>query len=933
MSQLQDARTDRPEAVLEAVDLRCAGAAEPLGIGTRSPRLSWAARSTRRGAAQSAYQVVVGLTPEVCHGGDVLWDSGELPSELATGVDFGCVLASRTRYYWSVRLADELGRWGDFAPVASFETAILDQGEWTASWLACATNRPRAVSPMFRTEFAVVEPVLSARAYVTGLGHYELSLNGVRVGRSVLDPGWTDVRKRVLFSTYDVTDFIHEGANAVGVRLGVGRFDEPPNSLGRPRTQFLLQLHLNHGRTETVVVSDGRSGWIATPDGPIIDHSLYDGETYDARAEIDGWDLPQFVPDSASWAPAVIAEPPPGVLTAQPCEPIEVIEELVPVAITEPSPGVFVCDFGQNFAGWAQLSVSGTAGTRVVLRHAEMLHDDGTVNQTNLRSARATDTFILRGTGEIECYEPRFTYHGFRFVQVEGLDRRPESGSIRGRVVRSAVRQTGRFRSSDDFLNRLHQAIVRTEGSNLHSIPTDCPQRDERLGWLNDMSVRATEAVCNFDLRRLLAKWVDDIADTQGAVTGAIADTAPWVRHGARPADPVAVSFLLVPWLLYEHFGDDATIRRRYADYVRWFRYLESISSDSLLELSRYGDWAPPIAESVGTHSVGAGAVAANTPGGFVSSSFYCYTATLLAQFAAVLGLDHDREEFTRAAARIRLAINRRYFDGSTGNYGSGNQACNALALHLGLPEPADEKRVLANLVRDVAVHDDHLTTGNLTTKYLIDVLTDHGQGEVAWALVSQRTYPSWGYMLDQGATTIWERWEHVVGGDLAGMGSHNHPMYGAVGSWFYTHLAGIDLRGSGLAGARPRIRPYPLGGLTSVDCELLTGRGTLAVHWRSQPARFELDVSIPVGCVAEVYLPIDGGTPGIEESGTPVWVDGGLRGLVPGVQAVSLQADAARLVVGSGNYRFTVSYSPGTTASRSRTIASASISYSASAG
>ena len=895
---------------LESVDLRCDNAAEPLGIDTPQPRFSWRAQSPARGAHQTAYRVVVGEdADEVASGDGSLWDSGVVASPKSNGIVYsGGPLSSRTRYFWSVSVRDGEGEWAEFAAPASFETAFLDPSEWGAQWIGCADVLARPISPLFRTEFDIAKPIASARAYVTGLGYFELHINGEKVGDNVLDPGWTDTQERVLYVTHDVTDLLVVGRNAVGAILGIGRFENPQQSRWGSQTQLLLELRVTHtDGEETTVRSDGKSGWVTTPDSPIINNNIYDGETYDARAEISGWSSPGFTPNLNIWRPAYVVEPPRGRLVAQALEPIKVIDELRAVDIKEVSPGVFVFDLGQNFAGWARLRTSGAAGTSVTMRFAEMVNDDGTVNQTNLRHAASVDTYILSGQG-VETYEPRFTYHGFRFVQVEGLPAAPDQETIVGRVVRSSVSQTGRFSTSNRFINQLHRAIVWTESSNLHSLPTDCPQRDERLGWLNDMTVRAHEAVYNFDVARLYAKWIDDIADAQGSTTGAITDTAPYAKFGGRPADPVSASFLLVPWLNYQHFGDERTFEEHYPDLVAWFRYLQNVAPDDLVELSHFGDWAPPMTESAGEDTIGAGAVAAHTPGELISSGFYRYNAILLARFAGILGKTDEQAEFEQMAERIRAAIQAKCFDKETGNFGTGNQACNAFALYMDLVPEGHVEAVLGNLVEDIIRHDYHITTGNLVTKYMIDVLTDYGRGDVAWQLVTQRTYPSWGYMLDHGATTIWERWEWVTGGPIAEMGSHNHPMYGAIDAWFYKYVAGISVAESGVAFSEFIVKPHLLGDLDDVDCELDTVRGLVSVHWSISDDVVRLDVTIPANTSATIYVPTVGLSSTISESGTQVWLNGAERDSVDGLSAGAEDQDWVAFAAKAGSYSFTSS-------------------------
>ena len=829
---------------------------EPIGVGMNSPWLSWHVVPRRDGARQTALRVVIASSPAAAAAGkgDV-WDSGEVESTDGIAIEArGAVLKSRNVYYWTVSVRDDLGLWSARRE-AKFETALLAPEDWTAIWLANPENRGRSVSPMFRAPLAIAKPISRARAYVTGLGYYELRVNGSKVGNSVLDPAWTDTERRVLYATHDVTDVLFVGTNAVGIQLGAGHWETPSQSAGESAPQFLIQVHVEHpDGSETILASNEKSDWRTTLETPIVSNSVYDGETYDARLERPGWDTGSYRPDEDLWKHAIVAEPPAGQLVPQPLEAIEVVGEVEPVGATLVQDGIAVVDFGQNFAGWVKLRVSGQRGAVVTIRYAELINADGTVNQVNLRSAKATDRYVLSGNPEEE-WEPRFTYHGFRYAQLEWPEQQiARPPLIVGRVVRSAVERAGSVRTSSAYLNSLQDAIVWTESSNLHGLPTDCPQRDERLGWLNDVTVRAEEAMLNFNLARLMPKWVSDIADAQGPITGAIADTAPYSRYGGRPADPVAVSYLLVPWLTYLEYGDDRSLREHYEGFVAWVRYLEQSSEDGIIAFSRYGDWAPPMTESAGQHTIGAGALAARTPGDLVSTGFFYFSVSLLSRIAAAIGKAADSDRYADLALRIHSAFNARYFDRDTRNYGSGNQACNSLALHLGLVADPDRQAVFDNLVKAVNDAQGHLTTGNLTTKFLIDVLSEGGRIDLAYSLLKQRTYPSWGYMLDHGATTIWERWEHVTGGELADMASHNHAMYASVGSWFYRYLAGVKNSRPGYAALR--ICPYFPDDLDFFECNLNTVRGPILLKWQREGTSIRGIVEVPMNCETEIELP-----------------------------------------------------------------------------
>ena len=912
------------EHAFSVANLRCELLEEPRGIHSQRPRFSWVLFHPDRAQFQSAYQILVASSLAALEADRAeMWNSGRAESDTSVNVEYaGRELSSGGIYYWKVRTWDNAGTASPYSDAATFQMGLLRPEDWGADWIG-APEELAGCQPLLRNHFVVDKAVASATAFISGLGYYELRLNGRKVGDHVLDPGWTDYDKRLLYVTYDVRTYLRPGSNAIGVMLGNGWYCTPRWN-GRPKMLLRLQIDFVDG-TSAQVVSSGNSGWQVLP-GPITANSIYDGETYDARLEQPGWDLPADAGDAAeapgpdgcgppSWLDALKVEAPAGVLTPQLMEPIKVIEELRPVAVTNPKPGVYVYDIGQNMAGWARLRVAGPRGTSVTMRFAETVYDDGTVNQENLRAAKCIDTYILAGPspesaahytaahqdpsssaplGPLETYAPRFTYHGFRFVQVEGFPGVPDADSITGCVVRSAVDQIGSFECGNPLLNQLHRNIVWTEAGNLHSLPTDCPQRDERMGWLNDMTVRTEEALHNFGMGTFYAKWENDIEDTQDVATGAIADTAPFL-WGNRPADPVCSCFLLLPWFLYLHFGDQEVLKQHYPAMKLWVKCLESKMENGLVGYSHWGDWASPMAYCVPQGT--GGAVSAITPGKLMSTGFLYYDAVLISRMARALGYAGDEEEYAALAARIGQNFNDAFYDGETGNYASGSQGANTFALFLGLVPEAGRAAVLDNLVRDVVeTHQTHLTTGNICTKFIMEVLTDAGHIDVAYAIATQTTYPSWGYMIAQGATTVWERWEYATGG---AMNSHSHPMYATVGSWFYKALAGIntDVRGPGFR--RMTVKPHFPRALDQVSASLKTVRGLVKSSWERADA-LELTVSIPGNSEAEVWVPGTLAPVSVYESGELLCPNADLR-------LLSVRSEGEYLIfgIGSGDYKF----------------------------
>ncbi|MBE2268426.1 MAG: family 78 glycoside hydrolase catalytic domain [Anaerolinea sp.] len=886
--------------MLQVLDLRCEFARNPLGIDARQPRFSWVLEHAERGQAQTAYQIIVASSLEklAAEQGD-LWDSGKTSSSVHPLIEYaGVPLISRRRAYWKVRAWDRQNRVSAFSDAAWFEMGLLEAADWRAAWIGFPAGW-NGKALYFRDKFTVQQPIISARAYVASPNWIELHVNGSKVGDRVLEPAQTDAGRRVLYTTYDVTGHLRAGDNVIGAIVGNGWY-------GTPKLLVQLEIRLTDGTMQQVISGKWNAGgsWWRVADGAVRENGVYDGETYDARLERPGWDTPdnfgELFPNRDNWAGAMATEPPGGRLVAAALEPVKVIETRRAVTLTQPMPGVFVFDIGQNLAGWARITVQGIRDTIVTLQFAEAVYPDGTVNTENLRAARARDTYIVKG-GSVESWEPRFTYHGFRYIQVEGFPGEPTLESLEIRVVRSAVEPTGEFECDHPLINRIHRVVWWTEASNLHGVPTDCPQRDERMGWLNDMAARTEEALYNFDLARLLPKWLNDIADAQDDA-GALADTAPF-RWGSRPGDPVEVCYLLIPLLLYSHYGDRRVLEDHYEGMRRWVDYLASRSQDYIVSYGHIGDWAPPLSEAL-AGSIGSSAVARNTPTPLVSTAFFAYAAALFARAAHLLEHSDDEQVYRQLFTDISSAFNRHFWDEERGGYGSNNQACNTLALYMGLTPENRRDRVIANLIRDIKEHEDHLTTGNLCTKYIFEVLTDAGCGDAAFRLATQTSYPSWGFMLDNGATTIWERWEQATG---RGMNSHNHPMYGSIDAWFYRALAGIRINPASPGCASLTLTPPVSDRLKHVRASVKTVRGVIDCVWEREGDNLHLRVHIPVGTEASIIFPdLGGGARLLEGEIGVIWEAGAASGNGAGIVAISAREPTITVIAGSGSYHFT---------------------------
>ncbi len=849
---------------LAPVGLRCEYLVNPAAVDVVHPRLSWVLEHPERGQRQTAYQVLVSTSPGL-QSGDA-WDSGRVESAQSTHVAYaGKPLESGRTYYWKVRYWDKNGVASPYSKPARFDMGLLRKEDWKGKWIGGANQ--------LRKEFTLKGRPVRARAYISGLGYYELRVNGKKAGDHVLDPGWTTYDKRVLYTAYDVTPLLAEGANAVAITLGQGWY-------GSRAALLQLNIELEGGQAVEIVTD---TTW-KVKQGPILSDSVYNGETYDARLETPGWDRPGY--DDAGWKAATLADPPKGVLSAQMMPPIRVVDTIVPLKMTSPRPGVYVYDMGQNFAGWTQLRVKGPRGAKVRLRHAELVYDDGTLNVENLRNARATDTYILRGDGEEEIYEPRFTYHGFRYVELTGFPGTPRLDTLRGRVVHTDVKPHGGFAASKLILNQIQRLILWGVTSNLHSVPTDCNQRDERMGWMADAHLYAETAMWNFDTAAFYTNFLRDIRDIQGP-DGTVTDTVPH-KYGRRPADPAwGAAYPLIAWYMYLYHGDRRILEEHYEGIKAWTEFQRGKSQDGILSYSYYGDWVP----------------IEKTPGELVSTFYYYYSAHLTSRMAGILGKTADAETYRNLAAQIQEAFNKKFLNPDN-TYANGTQAAQTLALYLDLVPKERRGGVLSRLRDDIVYRNNtHLTTGIIGTKYLMELLTRTNQSDLAYELATQTTYPSWGYMIENGATTLWELWQNKTG---PSMNSHNHPMFGSVGAWFYQALAGINFDPERPGFERIRIEPQVVRDLRWASGEMQTLRGTVSSSWRRTENSLRLEVSIPVGSEAEIVIPKLGLSEiEISESGRPVWKGNAYQPGAPGLAGARQTNRAVVFQAGSGRYVF----------------------------
>ena len=843
-----------------AVTVLCEFMHSPVGIDAACPKFTWILNGSQKDDSQKSYRIKVAMSVDHLEEEEnLLWDSGVVLSDETISIAYaGTTLETGCVYYFDVEVHTVQGMAYKSEP-NRFVTGLLKQQDWKALWIGGAAAEEHTY--WYRKEFFVCAPLHSAVALVATANYNLLYVNGEKADDTVLNNTVSDCQKTILYNTYDVTKLLHAGNNAVGLMLGNGwqDLDFGATEIGWGEKSFGFQLFLQYqdGRCETVVSS--LEGWYFTVKGPMTFNSIYHGETYDARLEMHGWNRTAYAM-TLDWQEVVEREMPTGQLRARMLEPIRIVKTLQPVKTYALEDGSYTLDFGQNFAGWVRLCYRGKSGKCIVMKYAELKHENHAINPSTIRRSKQTNTYITSGIGE-ELYEPSFTYYGFRYMQVFGLDEAPTQEMFTGCVVRSDVDEIGDFSSSNDILNKLYRNMMWTEASNLHGIPTDCPQRDERLGWLNDMTVRNECALYNYRLVQLYRKWVGDIRDAQGEKTGAITDTAPFIRFGMRPGDPVSASFLLVPWNVYLHYGITEILEENYESHRKWLGYLKRNSNGYIMRYSQMGDWAGPIGNgSTDMSSIGAGAVSVITPTRLIATGYFYYQCKLMSRIAKVLGKKEDADFYQHESDEIKSALLREYYNEATNNFAMGSQASNVFPIYLDLLDDRQKPKVLSRVLDDIVLNNNtHLTTGNLCTRYIIEVLFLNGEEDLAFELLSQTSYPSWGYMIEQGATTIWERWERITEGPLCHMASHNHPMNGAVSVCLHKYLAGIQIDENCPAFKNVIIKPIVPQKLTFVHAQTETIRGLVKSAWEKRENAFHLEVQIPFNCTGDIYLPLLG--------------------------------------------------------------------------
>jgi alpha-L-rhamnosidase len=859
------------------VNLRCEFRVEPRGVDAAVPRLSWSLASAQRGQFQSAYQVLVASSRAGLEDGRAdLWDSGKIASRESINIAYGGKpLSSHLRCYWKARVWDKDGAPSEWSPVASWSMGILNPQDWQASWIAWSRTAVNSGPlPMFRREFTLTRPVRRATVYICGLGFFELYLNGHKVGDHVLEPGWTNYRRSALYMTYDVDTLLRPGANALGVLLGNGMFNVAggryvkfSGSFGRPRFILHLRVEYEDGSSESFVSDEN---WKAAP-SPIRFSCIYGGEDYDAREEQPGWDEPGFT--EKGWEAVESMDVPRDILVSQAQPPIKVMQVFHPVKISEPAPGIHIYDLGQNFSGWPQITVRGKAGAQVRLTPGELLDQQGLVTQRS-SGGPAYFTYTLKGGGT-ETWHPRFSYYGFRYVQVEG---EAEVLDLEGQFLHAAAPPAGEFSCSNPLFNRIHQLIDAAIRSNLQSVVTDCPHR-EKLGWLEVPYLMAPSIGFDYELAAYFSKIARDMREAQ-TPDGLVPDTAPEYsihQDGFRDSPEWGSAMVMIPWWVYRKYGDRRVLEESLAAMARYVAYLGSKAQDGIVSYG-LGDW----------YDIGPGEPGPSklTPRGVTATATYYQDLRVLEQASRLLGREEDANRYAAVAGSVNEAFHQHFFDSKTGQYATGSQTTQAMPLVVDMTPAAERARVLEHLVGDVARRGNQQTAGDIGYHYLVRALMDAGRSDLLFAMTNRTDPPSYGAQLARGATSLTEAW------DADPASSQNHCMLGHIEEWFYAGLAGIEADFDHIT-----IKPQPVGDLSWVKAWHDTVRGRVESSWRNDATGFELTVRIPANTTATLFVP-GRSLEHIYESGRPVSEAEGVR---------YLRREGAALVfeVASGQYTF----------------------------
>lgn len=888
-------------APLTVKNLRCEYKVDPIGMDVGKPRLSWELTNPERSVLQTSYEIRVAQSEADLAKGKLLWDSGKQASEASIQVEYGGpALESGRIYYWQVRVQDNHGHLSDWSQPAHWEMGLLEARDWKAKWITPDLVEDETKSnpaPLLRTEFSFDKKVERARLYATAMGLYEMSLNGKRVGDEYFTPGWTSYDFRYQYQTYDVTSSLKGGANCLAAMLGDGWFrgrmawGDKRNSYGK-KLALLAQLVITYkDGTQQVVGTDDR--WKSAT-GAVLESDIYNGETYDARLEQPGWNEAGF--DDKNWKSVTVLPPANAKLVAPAGPPVKAMEQITPVKVLKTPGGDTVLDMGQNMVGWIRFRLTAPAGTTITLRHAEVLDKAGNFYTANLRSAKQTIRYTAKGQGT-ETFQPHFTFQGFRYVSVRGWPGEVNPENFTGIVVHSAMSRTGTFEASNPLLNQLQHNIIWGQKGNFLDVPTDCPQRDERLGWTGDAQVFARTASFNHDTAAFYTKWLSDVSldqEDDGAVPFVIPNV---LSHQTRKGEAASAGWadvaVIVPWVVYQSYGDKRILEEQYPSMKAWVEYMRRQAGEKYIWSNgfSFGDW-------LAFATTKADYPGATTDKDLIQTAYFARSTGLLAKASDVLGKKEEAAEYAALEEKIVSAFQKEFVT-PNGRLSSNTQTAYALALEFELL-PQDERPVAAARLAEDVKKFGHLTTGFLGTPVLCRALSDYGYLDLAYTLLNRTEYPSWLYPVIKDATTIWERWDGIKpDGSFQdpGMNSFNHYAYGAIGEWMYRVVAGIELDEGHPGYKHILIQPQPGGGLTMANASVESMYGRVASGWKIADDKFTLNIQVPPNTTATVRLP-KARLPQVTESQKPLTS----RADIFSARQVG---DAVLVRVGSGQYVF----------------------------
>ncbi|TXK33905.1 Bacterial alpha-L-rhamnosidase [Pontibacter qinzhouensis] len=892
-------------ANVQLENLRCEMLQNPEGIDVTTPRLSWEITGKQRNIEQTAYQVLVASTPEklAANEGD-LWNSGKVNASQSVHVQYaGKRLNSRDECYWKVKTWTSNGESSWSAP-AYWSMGLLHYGDWVGRWIGMDKLSPwdqeerfsRLSARYFRKEFEAPKEIKKAKVYIIGLGLYELYLNGQRIGDQVLAPAPTDYSENVKYNTFDVTKQLKSGKNAIGTVLGNGRFYTmrqykayKNKTFGYPKMLLNLVIEYTDGTTEKIRTDES---WKVTADGPIRTNNEYDGEEYDARKEMPGWNAVGF--DAGKWLQAEYVQEPTGEFEAQMNEHMKVMETLKPVSVKQLKPGTYIVDMGQNMVGWLKMKVQGKSGDKVTFRFAEVLNEKGEVALENVRDAKVTDVYTLKGGGE-EVWEPSFVFHGFRYVEVSGFPGKATVNNFDGQVVYDAMQTVGSFKTSNSIINQVYENSYWGIRGNYKGMPLDCPQRNERQPWLGDRPTIAYGESFIFDNGKLYAKWLDDIQYAQKA-DGSIPDVAPAFWRYYSDNMTWAGTYLMVADMLHQQYGNVKPIEKHYPSMKKWLQYMQNLYMDEnyIMTKDSYGDWCAPPATIEDGRGMNANV---KYPSKLISTAYHYYYLQMMQRFARLTGNEGDMAGYQALAEKVRAGFNDEFFNAEGAFYGENKLTDNLLALYFGLV-PEEQKGALVNtIVQIIEVENKgHLSTGVVGTQWIMRSLTDFGRPDLAYKLATNTTYPSWGYMVANGATTIWELWNGNTAAPT--MNSYNHVMMlGDLVSWYYEDLAGIKSSREQTGFKLIEMKPLLVDGLDFVNASYHSMYGLIKSDWKKEKKRFTWKISVPANTKAIVYIPAS--------SEKNVTEGGKKTSSATGVKFLRMEGDRAVYELGSGDYNF----------------------------